>query len=221
MSAELVQRRPTASSLARNEEATLLEGILAYSPHLTARQRKRLIASVMGHGGIATLPAQAERGASPAAILLHPGLVQAEALALNYALLFALDVSGSLQYSTLPMQATVIAVNYLVLTGLMMSLSLLCLVHAFVRWDLRNVYRALVVAMGVTGAFGMIESIVFTAPFAYLGPAKVLFMATIPLISALIALCSMARGFARPARAHVQHVPEQGTAGVEYERQER
>lgn len=194
MGVEITPRAPTEMTVSEREEAALLDGLLAYSPRLTPRQRRRLLVSIMRHRAMpvpraATAPSGAE-------LLLRPGIVQAETLALNYALLLGLDLSGSLQVSALPMEATLLAVNYLVLTGLMMALSLLCLVQAVVRWELRHVYRGLVVAMGVTGAFGLLESMVLSAPWPVAPPLKVLFLITVPLGSALLALISMARAMA-------------------------
>lgn len=191
MSGELTRTSPPAMTMPESEQAALLEDLLRYSPQLTPRQRRRLMATIMRHPAV---PAPATAGLpSGVDMLLRPGIVQAETLALNYALLLGLDVSGSLQYSALPVEATLLAVNYLVLTGLMMTLSLLCLLQALVRWELRPVYRALVIAMAVTGAFGMLESLVFTTPWPAAAPLKVLFLVTVPLVSVLVALNSMAR----------------------------
>jgi hypothetical protein len=181
-------------ALPEREQAALLDGLLRYDPRLTPRQRERLVASIMSH----PLAPSAPSVMAAAHVLLRPGVVQAETLAVNYALLLSLVLSGSLQYSALPMQAVLLTVNYLVLTSLMMALSLLCLVHAMARVELRHVYRALVVAMGVTGAFGMLESVTVAAPWPLATPLKLLFLVMVPLVSALIALMSVTHGDAQP-----------------------
>jgi hypothetical protein len=199
MSGQLSPKPTSDVTIPERQQAAILEGLLTYSPQLTPRQRQRLVASIMRHPPVLTHPGRPR--SSGTELLLRPGVVQAEALALNYALLLGLDLSGSLQYSTIPVEATLLAVNYLVLTGLMMALSLLCLVHALARWEVRNVYRALVVAMGVTGAFGMLESMIFSAPWPIASPLRALFLVTVPLVSVLVALMSMARGVMERAEA--------------------
>lgn len=206
MAAEHTPRHPSLPAGSDREEAEALRAILEHNIDLTPRQREALVATVMAHN---YAPAKVQATApSPGQILLQPGVVQAEALALNYAFVLGLDMSCSLQYAAVPAQAALLAVNYLMLTGLMMLLSLMCLVHAFVRWDLRDLNRAVLVAMGTTGAFGVLECTAFTVPFAYAQLVKLLLVVTVPLLSLLVAACSIIRAYTRPVPAST-HPPDE------------
>jgi len=201
------------------ETARSLHGLLESNPHLTSSQKAALVASVMGYAPAPTLPERTfalaasyqgtagtgkDMGMLPAIaqsaqpslarILLRPGVVQAEALAANYALALGLDLSGAMQQAAVPGQAVLLATNYLVLMSLMMGQSLLCLAHAFIKCDLRAPSRAVLVAMATTGLFGTLEYLTFTTPYPLDGPMRLLFVITLPLISLLVFCMSVARG---------------------------
>ena len=223
MSAEYALLVPQDSD---QETARSLHGLLESNPHLTASQKAALVASVMGYAPAPTLPERTlalaagyqgatvlagtgdDAGALPARrqpaqpslarILLRPGVVQAEALAANYALALGLDLSGAMQQAAVPGQAVLLATNYLVLMSLMMGQSLLCLAHAFIKCDLRAPSRAVLVAMATTGIFGTLEYLTFTTPYPLDGPMRLLFVFTLPLISLLVFCMSVARGLREP-----------------------
>jgi len=201
------------------ETARSLHGLLESNPHLTSSQKTALVASVMGYAPAPTLPERTfalaasyqgtagtgkDMGMLPAIaqstqpslarILLRPGVVQAEALAANYALALGLDLSGAMQQAAVPGQAVLLATNYLVLMSLMMGQSLLCLAHAFIKCDLRAPSRAVLVAMATTGLFGTLEYLTFTTPYPLDGPMRLLFVITLPLISLLVFCMSVAHG---------------------------
>ena len=201
------------------ETARSLHGLLESNPHLTSSQKAALVASVMGYAPAPTIPERTfalaasyqgtagtgrDTGMLPAIaqsaqpslarILLRPGVVQAEALAANYALALGLDLSGAMQQAAVPGQAVLLATNYLVLMSLMMGQSLLCLAHAFIKCDLRAPSRAVLVAMATTGLFGTLEYLTFTTPYPLDGPMRLLFVITLPLISLLVFCMSVARG---------------------------
>ena len=190
MSAEL-----TESSLvperSQDEEAALLSGLLEHNAELGARQRSRLVASIMQHDAV---PAVQQRpGPTTTQALLRPGMVQAEALACNYALILALNIPAVLQDTVVPPQTVLLGTNYMVLSTLMMALSVLCCVQAFVRRDLRVYCRAISTAMAATGIFGLLECAAFTAPGGLLPLARPLFFITLPLLSFLIGISSVVR----------------------------
>ena len=217
---------------ANEDTARALYGLLEANPHLTSSQKVALVASVMGYAPAPTLPertfalAAGYQGTpmitggetsgttlpalrqpvphSLARILLRPGVVQAEALAANYALALGLDLSGAMQQAAVPGQAVLLATNYLVLMSLMMGQSLLCLAHAFIKCDLRAPSRAVLMAMATTGVFGMLEYLTFTTPYPLDGPMRLLFVITVPLISLLVFCMSVARGLQEETAAPLQ-----------------
>jgi hypothetical protein len=182
---------PAPKQEEHDEEAALLAGLLEHDAELSARQRARLVASIMQHDGLPAVQAPAEPSAAQA--LLRPGMVQAEALACNYALILALNIPAVLQDTGVPPQTVLLGTNYMVLSTLMMALSVLCCVQAFVRRDLRLYCRAVSTAMAATGIFGLLECAAFTAPGGLLPLARPLFFVTLPLISFLIGAVSVAR----------------------------
>lgn len=190
MSAELTHTSLVPAK-SQEEEAALLRGLLERDAGLSARRRTRLVASIMQHDALPAVPPSAEPSAAQA--LLRPGMVQAEALACNYALILALNIPAVLQDTVVPPQTVLLGTNYMVLSTLMMALSVLCCVQAFVRHDLRIYCRAVSTAMAATGIFGLLECAAFTAPGGLLPLARPLFFVTLPLLSFLIGIFSVVR----------------------------
>ena len=190
MSAELTPTSlvPTPS---REEEAALLAGLLEHNPEVSARKRAKLVTSIMQHDALPVARPAADPNA--AQVLLRPGMAQAEALACNYALILALNVPAALQDTVAPPQTVLLGTNYMVLSTLMMALSVLCCVQAFIRQDLRVYCRAVSTAMAATGVFGLMECAAFTAPGGLLPLARPLFFVTLPLLSFLIGITSVVR----------------------------
>lgn len=195
-----------APPASERDQAALLAPLLEHDAGLSARERRHLLTSVMAAGRSLPEPAPAVPR-SLGAVLLRPGMVQAQALALNYALVLGLDLSGSLDYTSAATPDALLALNYVVLSGLMMGLSFLCIAHAFMRADLRRPYRAMLVAMATTGIFGLIECMAFTLPDPLGAAMRLLLLFTIPMLSVMVALYSLVRAMMQPpAEQHTMAV---------------